>query len=85
MAGAKVERQARALCAELARVTGSRPQQWCAAQAIGRAIGLDDPGAAVAYAIGRDWMLGGGAPPHSISLTEAGRVVSAASKRKRKR
>jgi hypothetical protein len=31
--------------------------------------------AAIAYAIERDWLIGGGNPPHSICLTESGRAL----------
>ena len=57
----QVERQARALCVELARVTGGRPVQWRLTNSIGKALGLDQGAsdAAIAYAIGKDWLLGG--------------------------
>jgi hypothetical protein len=72
-----VERRARALCVELARVTDGRPMQWRMAQAIGEAVGIDEAAAdvAIAYAIGKDWLTGGGRPPHSICLTDDGRRV----------
>jgi hypothetical protein len=78
----KVERQARALCVELARVTGGRPMHWRTVGPIGGAVGLDDASAAVAYAAGQDWLLTEGRPPHSICLTEGGRVMVAKMKSK---
>jgi hypothetical protein len=83
----QVERRTRALCVELAHATGGGAQRWCALDMIAQAVGQDHDtaSAAVAYAIGKNWMLAGGTPPHSISLTEAGRVLSAASKRKPRR
>jgi hypothetical protein len=74
----QVERQSRALCVELARVTNSRPMHWRTVDAIGNALGLnpDAAGAAVAHAIGQEWLLGEGNPPHSISLTDAGRIMA---------
>ena len=75
----QVERQARALCVELARVTGGWPVQWRLTNSIGKALGLDQGAsdAAIAYAIGKDWLLTEGQPPHSICLTEGGRVMVA--------
>src|SRR5260370_5236774 len=70
-----VDRQARALCVELARVTGGRPMQSRMAQTIAEAVGQDEAtaDAAIAYAIGREWLIRGGAPPHSIFLAGDGR------------
>ena len=80
-----VERQARALCVELARVTDSRPMHWRTVAPIRQAVGLDDASAAVAYAAGQDWLLAEGQPPHSICLTEGGRVMVAKLKRRQAR
>jgi hypothetical protein len=38
----QVERRARAVCVELARVTGGRPMHWRTVGPIGQAVGLDD-------------------------------------------
>jgi hypothetical protein len=78
----KVERQARAVCVELARATDSRPIHWRTVGPIGQAVGLDDASAAVACAAGQDWLLTEGQPPHSICLTEGGRVMVAKLKRR---
>ena len=45
---------------------------------------LDDAAAsqAIAYAVGQDWLLAEGTPPHSVCLTEAGRVMVAKLKRR---
>ena len=53
--------------------------QWRMAQTIAEAVGLDEAtaDAAIAYAIGTDWLIGGGSQPHSICLTDAGRVWTA--------
>jgi hypothetical protein len=68
---------------ELARVTGSRPQQWRMVRSIVTAGALDDPAAdaAIAYAIGREWLIGEGQPTHSICLTEVGRRLADAHNR----
>ena len=78
----QVERQARAVCVELARVTNSRPMHWRTVGPIGQAGGLDDTSAAVAYAAGQEWLLTEDQPPHSICLTEGGRVMVAKLKRR---
>jgi hypothetical protein len=43
---------------------------------IGPAVGQDEAAvdAAIAYAVERDWLIAAGSPPHSICLTDAGRV-----------
>ena len=53
--------------------------------AVRQAVGLDDASAAVAYAAGQDWLLAEGQPPHSICLTEGGRVMVAKLKRRQAR
>jgi hypothetical protein len=70
---------ARALCVELARVTDGRPLQWRMVRLIGPAVGQDEAtvDAAIAYAVERDWLIAAGNPPHSICLTDAGRVWAA--------
>ena len=75
----QVERQARAVCAELARVTGARPMRWATVDSIMAAAGVADAAAddAIAFAAGQDWLLTEGQPPHSICLTESGRVMAA--------
>ena len=78
----EVERQVRALCVELARVTGARVMQWRTVEPIATGAGLDDAGAAIAFAVERDWLLTEGEPPHSISLTDGGRVMVAKLKRR---
>ena len=74
-----IERRAQAVCAEPAHVTGGRPMHWRTVGPIGAALGLnpDACDAAVSHALGRDWLLGEGNPPHSISLTDGGRVMAA--------
>jgi hypothetical protein len=60
-----VDRQARALRVELARVTDNRPMQYRMVSPIAQAAGLDDATAdvAIAYAVERGWLLGEGDPP----------------------
>jgi hypothetical protein len=43
-----------------------------------RGAALDDAAAsqAIAYAVERDWLLTEGQPPHSICLTDAGRIMA---------
>ena len=55
---------------------------WRTVGPIGLAVGLDDASEAVAYAPGQDWLLAEGTPPHSISLTESGRVMVAKLRRR---
>ena len=73
-----VDRRARALCVELARVTAGRPLQWRMARLIATAAGLDDAAAytAIAHAIRKGWLIYEGDPPH-ICLTDQGRVIAA--------
>ena len=54
-----VDRRARALCVELARVTAGRPLQWRMARLIVTAAGLDDAAAytAIAHAIRKGWLI----------------------------
>jgi hypothetical protein len=54
----KAQRQARALCVELARVAGNRPMQYRSVRPIGIAAGLDDAAAdaAIAYAVEKGWL-----------------------------
>jgi hypothetical protein len=56
--------------------------QWRTVEPIATGAGLDDAGAAVAYGTGREWLLTEGQPPHSICLTEGGRVMVAKLKRR---
>jgi hypothetical protein len=69
----------RALCVELALVTDGRPLQWQMVRLIGPTVGQDEAAvdAAIAYAVERNWLIAAGNPPHSICLTDAGRVWTA--------
>jgi hypothetical protein len=71
----KVEKNARALCVELARVTGNRPMPNRAVRLIARSVALDYKTAdvAMAYAIQKGWLIGEGEPSHSVCLTDDGR------------
>jgi hypothetical protein len=73
----KVDRHARALCVELARVRDGRSLQWRKVRSIGPAVGQDEATAdmAIAYAVERDWLIAAGSPPHSICLTDDGRML----------
>jgi hypothetical protein len=53
--------------------------QYRMAQTIAKAVGQDEAAAdaTIAYAIERDWLIGGGNPPHSTCLTDAGRMWTA--------
>ena len=60
--------------------------QWRTIGPIGKALGLAQPAAddAIAFAVAQDWLLTAqdwllteGQPPHSICLTEGGRVMVA--------
>ena len=74
----QAERQARAVCVELARVTGGRPMRWATVDSIMAGAGVPEAAAddAIALAAGRDWLLTEGQPPHSICLTDAGRIMA---------
>jgi hypothetical protein len=80
----KVEKRARALCVELAHVTGNRPTQYQMARLIARLAATDYATAdtAIAYAVARGWLLTEGEPPHSLGLTDEGRIQSATSRRR---
>jgi hypothetical protein len=85
MAGAaQGSRHARALCVELAGVTRGRVMQWRTVEPIAAGAGLDDAAAsqAIAFAVERDWLLAEGSPPHSVCLTDGGRVMAAKMKRR---
>jgi hypothetical protein len=60
--------------------------QWRMVRPLVLAAGMDDApaDAAIAYAIGKGWLLGEGEPPHSICLTDDGRTLAATSKRARR-
>jgi hypothetical protein len=74
-----VDRRARALCVQLARVTEAGSMQWRTARLIVTAAGIDESAAytAIAYAIRMGWLILERDPPHSICLTDAGRILSA--------
>ncbi len=78
------DRTARALCVELARVTDGRPLQWRMVRLIGPAVGQDEAAvdAAIAYAVEQDWLIAAGNQAHSICLTDAGRNLSVAPRRR---
>ena len=65
------------MCVELARITGGRLWHWRTAYPIGRSVGLAEAeaDAAIVHAIEAGWMIGEGQPPHSICLTDAGRIM----------
>jgi hypothetical protein len=86
----KAERQARALCVELARVTGDRPMQYRMVRPIVIAAGLDDPAAdaAIAHAVEKGWLTTDvsedeSGPTPSICLTDDGRALQIVSKHTR--
>jgi hypothetical protein len=81
----KAERQARALCVELARVTGNRPMQYRMVRPIVIAAGMDDGAAdaAIAYAVEKGWLTTDVSEdeselPPSIWLRDDGRKLVAA-------
>jgi hypothetical protein len=79
MAGAsQAFTRARALCVELARVTGARPMQYRLVAPIAQSIGLDAAAAdaAVALAIEQKWLVRSGEFPHTIRLTDEGRHLT---------
>ena len=56
--------------------------QWRTVEPIATGAGLGDASAAIAYAVERGWLLTEGVPPHSVCLTDGGRVMAAKSKRR---
>ena len=62
----------------------ARSMQWRTVAPIAQAAGLDDAAAdaAIALAVGLDWLLTEGQPPHSICLSDGGRVMVAKQKRR---
>jgi hypothetical protein len=60
-----VDRQARALCVELARVTGYRPMQYRMVRLIARSVALDykTADAAIAYSVEKRWRWAPSGPP----------------------
>jgi hypothetical protein len=79
MAGAsQAFTRARALCVELARVTGARPMQYRLVAPIAQSIGLNVAAAdaAVALAIEQKWLVRSGERPHTIRLTDEGRHLT---------
>ena len=78
----QVEKHARALCAELARVTGGRPLQYRMVRPIVITADLNDAAAeaAIAHAVEKGWLItvvADDEPPHGICLTDAGRKLVA--------
>jgi hypothetical protein len=61
-----VEKRARALCVELARVTGYRPMQYRMVRLIARSVALDykTADAAIAYSVEKGRLFGKDKPPH---------------------
>jgi hypothetical protein len=70
-----VEKRARAVCAGLAK-TESEPMQWRKVRLMARSVAFDHEtaDAAICYAIKKGWLIGVGEPPHSVCLTDDGRV-----------
>jgi hypothetical protein len=60
--------------------------QYRMAQTIAKAVGIDEAAAdvAIVYAVEKGWLLAEGNPPHSICLTDDGRVLSPALRRRAK-
>ena len=73
-----VNRGARSLCVELARVVADAPMEYQMARLIARlgAIDYETADAAIAFAIQQGWLTGEGEPPHSICLTDSGRNLA---------
>jgi hypothetical protein len=70
-----VDRRARALVLELARVTEGRPQQWCSLTEVADRSGADAE--AVYYAVQQHWVdVVPALDPHSICLTDEGRQIA---------
>ena len=74
-----VDRRARSLCVELARVTADTPMEYQMVRLIARLVAIDyeTADAAIAHAVGQGWLFTKGEPPHRICLAYAGRVWSA--------
>jgi hypothetical protein len=73
------DKRTRALCVELARVTGNLPMQYREILPLARSVGLskEEAGIAIAQAVGKKWLLTEGEPLHSIALSDAGNLMAA--------
>ena len=71
-----VEKRARALCVKLARVTDDTPMEYRMVRLMARVLALnhETADAAIGNAIQKGWLIGKGEPPHSICLTDEGRL-----------
>ena len=72
------------VCAGLARATKPQPMQWWKARLMARSVAFDHEtaDAAIVYAIQKGWLIGVGEPPHSVRLTDDGRMASAQGRRR---
>ena len=50
--------------------------QWAKARLVARSVAFDHgtADAAIVYAIQKGWLIGVGEPPHSVRLTDEGRI-----------
>jgi hypothetical protein len=72
-----LDKRTRALCVELARVTGNRRLEYCLLEPIAKSLGLSEGEveAAAIDAVGRGWLLLAREDgSRSVCLTDAGRV-----------
>jgi hypothetical protein len=60
------------ICREVARLQASRRNIWISISDLNVGASNDDIESAVALAAGRNWLLVGGQPAHSVVLTEEG-------------
>jgi hypothetical protein len=65
------DRAARAMRADVVRVSRGRPCHWVTVHEVAQRLGLDDEiaEAAVQRAIAQGWFVADGDPPHSVRLS----------------
>ena len=72
----QLDKRTRALCVEVARITGNRRLKYCLLEPIAKSLGLNggEVEAAAIDAVRRGWLLAREDGSHSVCLTDAGRV-----------
>jgi hypothetical protein len=77
-----VDKRARALCAKLAPLNDGTPMDYREVLFMAQVLDCETADAAIFYAIQKGWLIGVGEPPHSVRLTDDGRMASAQGRRR---